>query len=83
MRIRNPEYSVYLKKDKYIKDFSSSVSEQVKNQVEPEQLDENGQPLGRRIFLSECNKKDIRNITSMVSAAISASYKRENKNGSR
>lgn len=33
MKVRNPEYSVYLKKDKYIKDFSSSVSKQVKNQI--------------------------------------------------
>lgn len=84
MKVRNPEYSVYLKKDKYIKDFSSSVSKQVKNQIVPKQLDENGQPLERRISLSECNKKTLKQgIYSKLNTAIAASYKREDKNGSR
>lgn len=84
MKVRNPEYSVYLKKDKYIKDFSSSVSKQVKNQIAPKQLDENGQPLGRRIFLSDCNQKTLKqDIYSKLNAAIAASHKREDKNGSR
>lgn len=55
MRIKNPEYSVYLKKDKYIKDFSSSVSKQVKNQILAENLvriDKVDDPLQRRILLS-------------------------------
>lgn len=55
MKVRNPEYSVYLKKDKYIKDFSSSVSKQVKNQILAENLvriDKVDDPLQRRILLS-------------------------------
>lgn len=55
MRIKNPEYSVYLKKDKYIKDFSSSVSKQVKNQILAENLvriDKVDDPLQRRILSS-------------------------------
>ena len=55
MRIKNSEYSVYLKKDKYIKDFSSSVSKQVKNQILAENLvriDKVNDPLQRRILLS-------------------------------
>lgn len=55
MKVRNPEYSVYLKKDKYIKDFSSSVSKQVKNQILAENLvriDKVNDPLQRRILLS-------------------------------
>lgn len=81
MKVRNPEYSVYLKKDKYIKDFRDSVSKQVQNQIALKQLDENGQPLGRRISLSECNKKILKqDIYSKLNAAITASYKREIKN---
>lgn len=55
MKVRNPEYSVYLKKDKYIKDFSSSVSKQVKNQILAKNLvriDKVNDPLQRRILLS-------------------------------
>ena len=55
MKVRNPEYSVYLKKDKYIKDFSSSVSKQVKNQILAENLvriDKVNDPLQRRILSS-------------------------------
>ncbi len=55
MKVRNPEYSVYLKKDKYIKDFSSSVSKQVKNQILAENLVRIGKvndPLQRRILSS-------------------------------
>lgn len=55
MKVRNPEYSVYLKKDKYIKDFSSSVSKQVKNQILAENLvriDKVDDPLQRRILSS-------------------------------
>lgn len=55
MRIKNPEYSVYLKKDKYIKDFSSFVSKQVKNQILSEYLvriDKVDDPLQRRILSS-------------------------------
>lgn len=55
MRIKNSEYSVYLKKDKYIKDFSSSVSKQVKNQILAENLvriDKVNDPLQRRILSS-------------------------------
>lgn len=55
MRIKNPEYSVYLKKDKYIKDFNSSVSKQVKNQILAENLvsiDKVNDPLQRRILSS-------------------------------
>lgn len=55
MKVRNPEYSVYLKKDKYIKDFSSSVSKQVKNQILAENLvriDKVNDPLPRRILSS-------------------------------
>lgn len=67
MRVRNPEYSVYLKKDKYIKDFSSSVSKQVKNQILAENLvriDKVNDPLQRRILSSALlvgeDKKDDR-----------------------
>lgn len=67
MKVRNPEYSVYLKKDKYIKDFSSSVSKQVKNQILAENLvriDKVNEPLQRRILLSALlvgvDKKDDR-----------------------
>lgn len=67
MKVRNPEYSVYLKKDKYIKDFSSSVSKQVKNQILAENLvriDKVNDPLQRRILLSALlvgvDKKDDR-----------------------
>ena len=67
MKFRNPEYSVYLKKDKYIKDFSSSVSKQVKNQILAENLvriDKVNEPLQRRILLSALlvgvDKKDDR-----------------------
>lgn len=55
MKVRNPEYSVYLKKDKYIKDFNSSVSKQVKNQILAENLvriDKVDDPLQRRILSS-------------------------------
>lgn len=55
MKVRNPEYSVYLKKDKYIKDFSSLVSKQVKNQILAENLvriDKVDDPLQRRILSS-------------------------------
>lgn len=55
MKVRNPEYSVYLKKDKYIKDFNSSVSKQVKNQILAENLvriDKVNDPLQRRILSS-------------------------------
>lgn len=55
MKVRNPEYSVCLKKDKYIKDFSSSVSKQVKNQILAENLvriDKVNDPLQRRILSS-------------------------------
>lgn len=55
MKVRNPEYSVYLKKDKYIKDFNSSVSKQVKNQILAENLVRIGKvndPLQRRILSS-------------------------------
>lgn len=55
MKVRNPEYSVYLKKDKYIKDFSSSVSKQVKNQILAENLvriNKINDPLQRRILSS-------------------------------
>lgn len=55
MKVRNPEYSVYLKKDQYIKDFSSSVSKQVKNQILAENLvriDKVNDPLQRRILSS-------------------------------
>lgn len=55
MKVRNPEYNVYLKKDKYIKDFSSSVSKQVKNQILAENLvriDKVNDPLQRRILSS-------------------------------
>jgi hypothetical protein len=55
MKVRNPEYSVYLKKDKYIKDFSSSVSKQVKNQILAKNLvriDKVDDPLQRRILSS-------------------------------
>lgn len=55
MKVRNPEYIVYLKKDKYIKDFSSSVSKQVKNQILAENLvriDKVDDPLQRRILSS-------------------------------
>lgn len=67
MKVRNPEYSVYLKKDKYIKDFSSSVSKQVKNQILAENLvriDKVNDPLQRRILSSALlvgeDKKDDR-----------------------
>lgn len=67
MRVRNPEYSVYLKKDKYIKDFSSSVSKQVKNQILAENLvriDKVNDPLQSRILSSALlvgeDKKDDR-----------------------
>ena len=67
MKVRNPEYSVYLKKDKYIKDFSSSVSKQVKNQILAENLvriDKVNEPVQRRILLSALlvgvDKKDDR-----------------------
>lgn len=67
MKVRNPEYSVYLKKDKYIKDFNSSVSKQVKNQILAENLvriDKVNDPLQRRILLSALlvgvDKKDDR-----------------------
>lgn len=60
MKVRNPEYSVYLKKDKFIKDFRDSVSKQVQNQIALKQLDENGQPLGRRISLSDVIKEKIK-----------------------
>lgn len=80
MKVRNPEYSVYLKKDKYIKDFNSSVSKQVKNQIVPKQLDENNQLFERRISLSECNKKILKqNIYSKLNTTITASYKREDE----
>lgn len=55
MKVRNPEYSVYLKKDKYIKDFNSSVSKQVKNQILAENLvriDKVNDPFQRRILSS-------------------------------
>lgn len=55
MKVRNPECSVYLKKDKYIKDFNSSVSKQVKNQILAENLvriDKVNDPLQRRILSS-------------------------------
>ena len=67
MKVRNPEYSVYLKKDKYIKDFNSSVSKQVKNQILAENLvriDKVDDPLQRRILSSALlvgvDKKDDR-----------------------
>ncbi len=67
MKVRNPEYSVYLKKDKYIKDFNSSVSKQVKNQILAENLvriDKVNDPLQRRILSSALlvgeDKKDDR-----------------------
>lgn len=67
MKVRNPEYSVYLKKDQYIKDFSSSVSKQVKNQILAENLvriDKVNDPLQRRILSSALlvgeDKKDDR-----------------------
>lgn len=55
MKVRNPEYNVYLKKDKYIKDFTSSVSKQVQNQILAENLvriDKVNDPLQRRILSS-------------------------------
>lgn len=55
MKVRNPEYSVYLKKDKYIKDFTDSVSKQVQNQILAENLvriDKVNDPLQRRILSS-------------------------------
>lgn len=55
MKVRNPEYNVYLKKDKYIKDFTDSVSKQVKNQILAENLvriDKVNDPLQRRILSS-------------------------------
>lgn len=55
MKVRNPEYNVYLKKDKYIKDFIDSVSKQVKNQILAENLvriDKVNDPLQRRILSS-------------------------------
>ena len=55
MKVRNSEYSVYLKRDQYIKDFSSSVSKQVKNQILAENLvriDKVNDPLQRRILSS-------------------------------
>lgn len=62
MKVRNPEYSVYLKKDKYIKDFSSSVSKQVKNQILAENLvridkvdDPNELVYGRSKYESMCD----------------------------
>lgn len=63
MKVRNPEYSVYLKKDKYIKDFSSSVSKQVKNQILAENLvriDKVNDPLQRRILSSALISKGIK-----------------------
>lgn len=67
MKVRNPEYNVYLKKDKYIKDFNSSVSKQVKNQILAENLvriDKVNDPLQRRILSSALlvgvDKKDDR-----------------------
>ena len=63
MRIKNPEYSVYLKKDKYIKDFNSSVSKQVKNQILAENLvriDKVNDPLQRRILSSALISKGIK-----------------------
>lgn len=55
MKVRNPEYNVYLKKDKYIKDFTGSVSKQVQNQILAENLvriDKVNDPLQRRILSS-------------------------------
>lgn len=116
MRVKNPEYAIYIKdsKEPVIKNHITlpkaqwsdldtknpfklnlastisykredkndcSVSKQVKNQIVPKQLDENNQLFERRISLSECNKKILKqNIYSKLNTAITASYKREDEN---